>query len=393
MAEKSTIVIDKEIYPVVQSALNKSLNKFKAMMSKFFTTRNSGLYDTFPATRMMYGQQDADELYSVFGVNEKDLAEKISRTYYGKITNFNPRAAKNPVTILGMCMIKHFVNKKDTKNLELSMIYLSFSGNFYPSIHYGTYPSAVPADYRFVCDYVVNNDLTNKFDLKAEGNVIGAIKSICNTWVSSYDKMFKSPTEDEDYVYLIQQLHTRIKSFMKKTAEAYYRCYNNRDYLTYDSDDMSQDSFRLTENDSQKITTVSQRAMTYITSHDVDYRLCKMCSDQNVKTDEIKSIIESIVKNTENIDTVNELCSLIVASYFEKSKTKDVRDIEFISYTIKAKPNTKNQNILRQQEIIDKLLSENSMAYNRRKGREATRLSYNRAMLAYFALIINQSNK
>ena len=390
-----TSVIDKKIYPIVQNTLSKSIKKYKDMMSKFINARHSSLYDTFPATRMLYGQQDADELFDVFGYKgkEAELQNIINETYYGRIANFNPRAAKNPVTVLGMCIIKYFFNKKDQQNLELAMIYLSFSGNFYPSIHYAQYPKALPADYRFVCDYVVNNDLSDKYDLKKTGSVIGTIKSITNTWITTYDDRLKGSSDDEDYVYMIQQLHVRIKSFIKNTAEAYYRCYNNKDYLTYDSDDMSQDNFRLTENDSTKIEAVTQRTLTYITSHDVDYRICKMCSDSNIKTEEIKSIIESIVKNTDNIDDIKELVMLIVSNYFEVSKTKDVRDIEFISYTIKAKPNTKNKNILRQNEIIEQFLCENSMAYNRRKSRLATKLSYNRAILTYFTLLINQSNK
>ena len=156
---------------------------------------------------------------------------------------------------------------------------------------------------------------------------------------------------------------------------------------------MDQDEFRLTQNDSTKIESVTTRAMTFITTHDVDYRLCKMCSDSNIKTEEVKSIIESIVKNTDNIDTVKELCSLIVTNFFKVSKNKDVRDIDFISYSIKAKPNTKDKDVLRQSEIIETFLTENSVAYNRRKSREATKNSYNRAILTYFVLVINQSNK
>lgn len=395
----TTTAIDKIIYKMVQDSMSKPavLKKYKEMIGRFINIRNTALYDTFPATRMLYGQQDADDLYSVFGYKPGELENiinnAISETYYSKIANFNPRAAKNPVTVLSMCIIKYFFIKKDKQNLDLSMIYLSFSGNFYPSIHYAQYPKALPSEYRWVCDYVINNDLSNKFDLKSTGSVIGTIKSISNTWINTYDDRFKGVTDDEDYVYLIQQLHVRIKSFIKNTAEAYYRCYNNKDYLTYDSDDTSQDNYRLTENDSTKISAVSQRALTHITSHDVDYRICKMCSDSNIKTEEIKSIIESIIKNTDNLDDITELITLMVSVYFTSSKTKDVRDIEFISFTIKAKPNTKDKNILRQGEIIEKFLSENSVAYNRRKSRIATRLSYNRAILTYFTLIINQSNK
>lgn len=395
MANKITTVIDKQIYPIVKDTLSKSVKKYKDMIGRFMNSRSSALYDTFPATRMLYGQTDIDDFLDVFGYKgrEKELEDIIRTTYYGSIANFNPRAAKDPVTVLCMCIIKYFFNKKDNQNLELAMIYLSFSGKFYPSIHYAQYPKAVPADYRWVCDYVVNNELSAKFDLKTEGSVIGAIKSINNTWISTYDDKFSGETDDEEYVYLIQQLHVRIKSFMKNTAEVYYKCYNNKDYLTYDSDDMSQENFRLTENDSTKIDAITRRTMTYITSHDVDYRICKMCSDSNIKTEEIKSIIEAIVKNTDNMDILSELISLIVSVYFESSKTKDVRDLEFISFSIKAKPNSKNKNVLRQGEIIEQLLSENSLAYNRRKSRLATKLSYNRAILTYFTLLINQANK
>lgn len=395
MANKITTVIDKQIYPIVKDTLSKSVKKYKDMIGRFMNSRSSALYDTFPATRMLYGQTDIDDFLDVFGYKgrEKELEDIIRTTYYGSIANFNPRAAKDPVTVLCMCIIKYFFNKKDNQNLELAMIYLSFSGKFYPSIHYAQYPKAVPADYRWVCDYVVNNELSAKFDLKTEGSVIGAIKSINNTWISTYDDKISGETDDEEYVYLIQQLHVRIKSFMKNTAEVYYKCYNNKDYLTYDSDDMSQENFRLTENDSTKIDAITRRTMTYITSHDVDYRICKMCSDSNIKTEEIKSIIEAIVKNTDNIDILSELISLIVSVYFESSKTKDVRDLEFISFSIKAKPNSKNKNVLRQGEIIEQLLSENSLAYNRRKSRLATKLSYNRAILTYFTLLINQANK
>lgn len=388
-----TSIIDKHIYPIIKDALSKSLTKYKNMLSKFMNSRSDGLYDTFPATRIPYGQQDADELYAVFSKTEKEFQDIIDKTYYSQIPNFNPRTAKNPVTVISICIIKYFFNKNDKANLELAIIYMSFTGGFYPSIHYGSYPSAVPADYRFVCDYVVNNELTNKFDLKRTGSVIGTIKSIGSTWIDTYKDYFKGTTDDEEYVYLIQQLHMRIKSFIQNTAELYYKCYNNREYLTYDSDNMDQDEFRLTQNDSTKIESVTTRAMTFITTHDVDYRLCKMCSDSNIKTEEVKSIIESIVKNTDNIDTVKELCSLIVTNFFKVSKNKDVRDIDFISYSIKAKPNTKDKDVLRQSEIIETFLTENSVAYNRRKSREATKNSYNRAILTYFVLVINQSNK
>lgn len=105
----TTTAIDKIIYKMVQDSMSKPavLKKYKEMIGRFINTRNTALYDTFPATRMLYGQQDADDLYSVFGYKPGELENiinnAISETYYSKIANFNPRAAKNPVTVLSMC--------------------------------------------------------------------------------------------------------------------------------------------------------------------------------------------------------------------------------------------------------------------------------------------------
>ena len=208
--------------------------------------------------------------------------------------------------------------------------------------------------------------------------------------------MLKGETTDEEYVYLIQQLHVRIKSFMKNIANAYYKAYNdnNANYITYDSDiNDNEGNFRLADNDSLKAETITNKAIDYITSNDVDYKLCKMSSDVNVKTEEIKNIIESIVKNSDNIDEMIELVRIIVSSYFVQSKDKDVRDIDFITFTIRPKPNSKDKNELRKRAIIEHWLDENSPTYRKRKKRVATNISYNKAVLTYFTLVIQAAAK
>ena len=67
--------------------------------------------------------------------------------------------------------------------------------------------------------------------------------------------------------------------------------------------------------------------------------------------------------------------------------------IDFITFAISAKPNTKNKNIIRQKEIVEKFLDENSAAYRKRRSRLATKNSYHKAVIKYYSLVINQSNK
>jgi hypothetical protein len=291
-----------------------------------------------------------------------------------------------------MC-VRYYYLKKMKKETELSMIYLAFSGKFYPSIHYGSYPEAPPEENRYIMEYVINEKLTNKFDIKREGSVFGAIKSICLTWLDTYNDRLKS-CDDEDVVYLIQQLHNRIKSFMKNIAEVYYEVYENKDaYFVYSNDNLSEDNYHLADNDSLKIERAVENTMSYIASSSVDYNICKMSSDSNVKTDEVKSIIETILSDNMNIPDVKELIRIIITEYFVNSKTKDIRDIDFITTSIAAKPNTKNKNILRQRQIIESWLDTNSPAYRKRKSRQATKNSYFKSILTYFTLIIHTSSK
>lgn len=390
---KATTAIVTGVYPLVAKSMEKNLNKYKTNISKFLEARSKELYDIAPFDRIYFGVEDLNDYWAAMGYGEADVKQHINKTYYASIGSFNPRAAKDPFTVSQIMVVRYFYMKKMQKELELSCIYLAFSGSFYPSIHYGSFPLVQPSEYRHIMEYVVNNELSQKFDLKREGSVIGAVKSICMTWLDSYGNRLKS-SDDEDVVYLIQQLHNRIKSFMKNIATLYYDAYDNKDnYLTYDSDSYSDDDYHLADNDSFKGDRYVNNAMNYITTNGVNYKLCKMASDSLVKTDEIKSIIESIQSDKNNIILIRELLSITVMEYLKENPNKEITGIDFLTFSIAAKPNTKNPNIIRQKEIVVKFLDENSPQYRKRKSRLATANSYQKSVLTYYVLVVNLANK
>ena len=133
--------------------------------------------------------------------------------------------------------------------------------------------------------------------------------------------------------------------------------------------------------------------MQHINNTDVDYRLCKMASDSNVKTEEVKSIIQTIVSDKDSLLEVKEFISISVYTYFQQSKSKDVRDIDYITFSIAPKPNSKDPNVIKQRELVEKWLNENSPAYRKRKSRTATKLSYHKSVFTYFTLIVHEVNK
>ena len=86
------------------------------------------------------------------------------------------------------------------------------------------------------------------------------------------------------------------------------------------------------------------------------------------------------------------MISLSIMDYMANSDDKDITKIDYITNTIVAKPNSKTKAVLRMKTIVQDLLSEHSPAYVRKRS-PTTRNSYERAVLSYYALIVNQANK
>ena len=391
MARSTTALL--KLYPYIQQTIGKNQNSYKRLMSSFFEERAKELYDVAPCDRLFFRDSDYQKYFSMTGIDENKVKQSISETYYGTIGNFNPRAAKDPLVVSQMLVIRYFYMKRDQKNLELSYLYLAFSGKFYPSIHYASYPQTPPSQYRHVMEYVVNNMLSEKYDLKTQGSVFGTIKSISTTWMKSYGDRLKR-CNDDDIVYLIQQLHNRIKSFMKNIASLYYDAYKNKDkYFAYDSESLDSDNFHLIENDAIRAEGIVNRSMERINTKDVDYKICKHASDKNVKVEEVKSIVQTIVTDPKNQPVIKELLNNIVTMYFHDNPGKDINDIAFVNYAVSPKPNAKSPELMRQKEIVVHWLDEGSPAYRKRKHRKETAASYHRSVFAYFALTIYYANK
>ena len=391
----TSAILDK-VYPIVAKAISTRYNLWKRAVSNFMQKRSASLFDIAPCDRIYYTDSDREELFQALGIGTHEIMNGIRDTYYYSIAAFKPSQAKDETTIVCICLIRYFFLKNNQKDLELAMIYLSFSGKFYPSIHYGFFKTVAPAKYRHIMEYVVNHKMNDKYDLKKYGTIIATVKEMNKTWITAYKNEFKEFI-DEDVCYTIDQLHNRLKSFIKNVASLYYKAYEDKEYITYDKDSLPEEGdsalYHLTTNDSFKLQMYVENTMTKINTSQVDYSICKSCSDANVKTEEIKSIIETILNNKDNLMKVREYITLTIACFLESSEVKEINSTKFLTYAIKPKPNTKNPALLRSKEIMDELLDDNSIGFRKRKHRNATRQSYYAAFSTYFAIIVIRANR
>lgn len=387
----NTTAVRDEVYPVVHEALSKSggEKRYKDCVQRYMDN-HPAMFNGIPNNRLAYGVAETEDFYKSLGITSSQITAGLQHTFYWKM-NYSPISAKDPLTVSSLMCIRHFLMKNDQKNAELAAIYFAFTGKMYPSAHFGSF-RFLPDDCDATMNYVVNTQLNGKFDLKTEKTIFGIIRKMCITWISAYSSRIKRCTDD-DVGYVIKQLYSRIKSLLKNFAKLYYDAYENKDYLNYESDNYGEDDYRITVTDTMRADKYTEAAMTYMTNNAVDYKICTMCADQNVKKDEIKEIIESILNNSNNLSLMRELIQTIIADYMRNSDTKDVRDLSFISYSVTVKPNAKDPSIIRIKELIYMFLEDNSAGYRRRKNRIATQNSYYKAILEYVVLIINKANK
>ena len=128
-----------------------------------------------------------------------------------------------------------------------------------------------------------------------------------------------------------------------------------------------------------------------MTSQRVSLDICNKCRNENVKPLDIKDIMEAILSEKNNISRVRRVTNILICDYLangRSSSNKKVGGIEFVEYSLKAKPNTKNPLMIELKQTITNWLDEVSTEYRRRKSREATANNYYKSVLKYIVLII-----
>lgn len=391
---KVTYVIIDKLYPLVEKALEKNLNKFKSCIAEFINNNHKQLYDVGPYDVIYFRRSDVDKLFKALDITENEVISIMQDCFFWKIP-YNPPCAKEPYILVLMCAIRYFLKTKKQKEAELTSCYLAFSGKVYASLFVGAaFPKAPPSKYRTVMDYVINNKLTNKHTLKVEGTLFGAIKAQVNTWLGTYGGDLIGRPDDDEVGKMIQQIRDRVKSFLMNIAKLYYEAYNDKLYLNYETDNLSDGKeFRITDNDSLRATRYTENAINYMVMNAVSLQLCNKCKDENVKASEVKDIMTAIITDKKNLDELTRVVNILICDFMRVYPGKSINSVDFMAHSLVQKPNTKDKYIIELNNIIVSWLDENSPNYRRRKNRIATANSYKRSCLTYITLAIVTANK
>lgn len=387
--EKTTYAIVTNVYPLVAKSLDKNLKKFMNAIAVFMNRNSKTIYETAPYDIIYYKKSDIQSLFDSVELTEKQIENAMEECFYWKLP-YKPEAAKEPYVLLCMTAIRYFLINKKQKEAEITTIYLAFSGKFYASWFSVFFNTAPPSKNRAVMDFVVNNMLTDKSDLKSEGSLFGAIRKMCITWLGTYGDELCEKVDDDRVGKIIQQLRERERSLIGNIAKLFFDAHENKNYLNYETDNLVDGTeFRLADNDALKAARYTENTINYMVSNSVSLQVCNKCKDENIKATEVKDIMETILSNKENLADMQRVINILICDFMRNNPGKSIGSVDFIANSLKMKPNSKDKYVVEMKAIITRWLDENSDNYRRRKSRPATATSYYKAVLMYIVLTIS----
>jgi hypothetical protein len=381
-----------ELYPLVKSKLDNKTIERKTIqcIGKFFNKRCSQINDIAPYSNIYYNQADLDDFLTNINISEDEVINVLKKCWFWD-KEIRPKCTKEPYVEIVMCAIRYYLTKRDRKNAELFAIYLLFSGKFYASIYSSLWKFPVnPA----IMDYVINNSLSDKYDLKKEGTLFKAIRKLAITYITKYEKeLIEKKHSDNDFKNNIQQLRDREKSFLGNIFTSYMDAAESKSYMNYETDNLDPEEFRITDNDAAKASRITESAIGILTSQSVSTKYCNIAKNERVKAEQIKTILESIILiNKENIPQMRRVINIMVCSFMSRYPGKSINSIEFYKYAITPKPNTKDELIIEMESIIMNWLQQDEL-FRARSNTKITVSCYKRALYSYFAQVIIKASE
>lgn len=383
------VILD-NIYPMVDATIGRKSTALKSCIERFIHARQKVLYDYAPVDRIYFRKSDINDFFNSISVNEKEVTSILPNLYYWKADELS--ACKDEFSLTCMMVLRWLVkNKPNDKNLiELTAMYFAFSGKIYATSHFNLWRQYTPD--RRVMDYVVNYMLTNKFDLVKTKSVWGAMRNLTMTWLAKYQDELAGDVTDERVVYIIHQIHNRVLAFLKNIANAYYQAFEDKRYINAESDSYDQDNYRIANNNSTVISSITEKTMIYFANSQINISICYSVSGSGVDPYDVKSIFETILSDNKRLDDLRFVINVLLTDFC--SRYPDVKDItgpKFIAHSISMKPNTKDKNILELKNIILNWLNTSDRYKNIKT--QATKNNYYKAILSYIAMTVNIANK
>ena len=403
-ASTDSHIILENLYPRIEAVLSKPEGdrKFKHLVGQYMDRNNDKLHTSGPVYLIPFAADDKMAFFDLFGFDyvvkgsikeRKVIVADIDKLVLditkqlGSTSDFKLLRG-NPIFWVFYCCIRYYHIKKDQKGLNTALAIYALSN----------YPAVFSTFFKFGADegvmqYTIDN-LTDKFIIKQQGNIFNAL------FVSiqhSYDflKAFMIDASDKEIIRFIQRIRNDQKSMIKKICDKYMQNHAKglRVSLTQDAYDGMQTDVD-GQNKTSTVEIVARKISIKMLTQDINLKLTSMVAKiSGVSISECRFYISKIISDKYSEDITNFISSILfLYLYDENKKPEDINSRYFLHWSEETfrKTNSNNDNIRNIKETLDKWAEETGV--HEKYKREASRVSYKKAIYFYFIFSIQSYN-
>lgn len=370
----------------VEAGFKANKNKIRDSIIRYIDRYSNVLYSVDFSEYIYFSDDDKSVIYNNIGVTEDELDNSIKES-----KDINPafKVSSNSFYHACMLVIREAMLKNDKDMPKLIGVYMSFL--MYSSMH-SNFLEHKPN--KAIMDYTINN-LDNNFKIKKSGSIFALLEDNAITWLNTYEARIKRGT-DNDFVYIINALQTRIKGKLRKIMNEFYENHKSGKYLNMDNGAYTEENYREVDNNSYMSARLADKVYLRMIQKSISTKLLKYSiTKSDTSFTKLKSIIEDIIKNDDKNELKNVIQSII--DYYVITSGNGVDKIssgEFISYMISAYASNSDSTQTKYiKDTIDEWLEESGSRFGMKRYGKTAMSSYKKAIYMYLVYTINLNSK
>ena len=330
--------------------------------------------------------EDANVVFDACGVKREDVDAVIKTALKAVALD---QAGKN-ITAFNVVMVmamSYFFGEEN----KLTMLYMYYAYSFYFSVFTRQFKKFLPNEATMM--YTLDN-MNNKFLLKKQGSLDGALKASMSVAVKCYPDKFKN-LSDMDIINIINAFKTRVGHMMKNIFNEYNKNYTKGDRIFTTVEKNSEGENIEREGNIGVIANLATKYTTKFFSTGVNIDSIKFCSRLcTVSENELRTAVTLIIKD-EKIADVKKFYESIFLLFFDTIKDASEADIKTTRFLAAAdaiykKGNSNDVNIKNIKDISHKWLATGSNTY-RCSQSPSTVNNFRKAIYLYFVYIVVNS--
>lgn len=373
----------KELYPVVEKALDKKENTImlKNAVSDYLDRNNEKLTTIGPVYQTVFSDMDKEKLYNAIELRPEKILEVLRKSPFVKADKY---ILKNPFNTGIALAIRYYTMKNNEEMVNACLIYMALA--FYPSIFHKFFQFEPNEQ---IMNYTINN-LSNKFKVKQLGTIYAALIDTAQGAYKLHKPRLVKGT-DKDIVGFILDVKTRLNSLMRKISVEFYKVHEKNLYLNTEYDSYEEDNYHESDSNSYAVERLTNAVVLKLVVDGPNMKIvntaAKICQ---VSVSELRNYVNSIVIN-DNREKIKQIVESILFLYlFDSQNTvNDIRNNnKFLLYCLEMykKSNTTDKNIIKIKSILDEWLED--LGTYKKTQRLATINNFRRALFLFFVITI-----